>query len=378
VVGVLSAIVYLAGALGRLWGFLGDILLILFFAWLVGSVLIHVVNSLMRIPHMNRPLAIVLVYIGLITLIADFALIVIPATIEQVRELANQLPALVERLPDVLARADEILAGVGINANLAETIQIQSFADAATQVQRWLTTNAIPILSNIASAVFSVGLVVVISFYIVLDGGRRLHEALKVLPPRAEAETRFVLTTIDETFHGYVRGMLVVSAIYGVGTASVMIATGLPAALPAAILSSLLLAVPFIGDQLALVLPLTIAAIAGDFITFLIVLFVLLFIQQVMLNLLTPRILGHAVRMPAMLVVISVVLGARLAGIAGALLGVPTMGVIYTLAVHYGTRIRQRRETREALARERREAEEREDFAVEVERALQRRAPSDG
>jgi predicted PurR-regulated permease PerM len=165
--------------------------------------------------------------------------------------------------------------------------------------------------------------------------------------------------------------MLVVSMIYGVGTASVMLATGLPAALPAAIISSLLLAVPFIGDWLALALPLLIAIVAGDFITFIIVLAVLLFVQQVMLNLLTPRILGHAVRMPAMLVIISVVLGARLAGVPGALLGVPTAGVLYTLGVHYGTRVRQRREARDAIEREKRDAIEREGFAEEVERALE-------
>ena len=102
--------------------------------------------------------------------------------------------------------------------------------------------------------------------------------------------------------------------------------------------------------------------------------------NESMLNLLTPRILGHAVRMPAMLVVVSVVLGARLAGVAGALLGVPTAGVIYSLSVHYGMRIRQRREAREALARERRDAEERaeerDEFADEVERALTSRRPA--
>ena len=100
------------------------------------------------------------------------------------------------------------------------------------------------------------------SFYSVLAGGRRLDESLKVLPPNAERETRFVLRTIDETLHGYIRGMLVVSLIYGVGTASVMLATGLPAALPVAIVSSVLLAVPFIGDWLALALPLIVAACA--------------------------------------------------------------------------------------------------------------------
>ena len=374
-VGVLSAVVYLADAFGRFWGFLGDLLLIFFFAWLVGSVLIHVVNSLMRIPHMRRPLAILLVYLGLITLIADFAFLVIPATVTQVRELAADIPNIVAGIPGAIDSADEILGGIGINAGLADRIQIQPINDIAASFTDWLTVNAGTILTGAASALFSVTLVIAISFYIVLDGGRRLREGLKVLPPRVERETWFVLTTIDDTFHGYVRGMLVVSAIYGVGTASVMLATGLPAALPTALISSVLLAVPFIGDWLALALPLLIAIVAGDFITFIIVLAVLLFVQQVMLNLLTPRILGHAVRMPAMLVIISVVLGARLAGIPGALLGVPTAGVVYGLGVHYGTRIRQRREARDSMEREERGAIEREGFAEEVERALQGQTP---
>ena len=67
----------------------------------------------------------------------------------------------------------------------------------------------------------------------------------------------------------------------------------------------------------------------------------------------------------------SVVLGVRLAGVPGALLGVPTAGVIYTLSVHYGMGIRHRREAREAAERERQEAEDDEGFTQELERALQ-------
>ena len=72
-----------------------------------------------------------------------------------------------------------------------------------------------------------------------------------------------------------------------------------------------------------------------------------------------------------MLVIASVVLGARLAGIPGALLSVPAAGVIYTLSVHYGMQIRHRREARNAAERERQEAEDGEDFTQELERALQ-------
>jgi predicted PurR-regulated permease PerM len=346
-----SAIIYLIGALGRLWGFLGDLLLIFFLAWLVGSVLIHVVNNLMRIPHMNRTAAILLVYLALLTIIANFALLVIPTTITQVKELAENVPDYVERLPDYLANIDSILVGFGIRSDLQGQIQIESVNDLVNSLTVSID-NAVQIAQNIFSALFKMSLVIVISFYVVLDSGRRLNEALKVLPPKAEQETRYVLRTIDETFHGYVRGMLLISLIYGVGTASIMIAMDLPAALPVAILSSLLLAVPFLGDWLALILPTVIAYAAGGFLTMVVVLGTLLFIQQVMLNLLTPRILGQAVRMPAILVIIAVVVGARLAGFPGALLGVPTVGVLFKLSSHYGMIIRERRDERESADRD--------------------------
>ena len=363
VVVVLSAAIYLFGALGRLWSFLGDLLLIFFLAYLVGSLLIHVVNSLTRMLHMPRLLAILLVYMALFALLSAVIFQVIPTTVEQVIELAEEVPAWVAGAPAFVGRVDQFVIGLGIQlpVDLETLLQQQlgslnRYADSATEV---VIANAGSIIGNILFIAWAIGLVVVISFYIVLDGGRRLNEALKVLPPRAERETRFVLRTIDDTFRGYLGGLLIISLIYGVGTAVVMTATGLPAALPVAIISSVLLAVPFFGDQLALVLPLVVAAVSGNFVTFLTVLATLLFIQQVMLNLLTPRILGRAVRMPAMLVIIAVVMGLRLAGVPGALLGVPTAGVIFTLSVHYGMAIRRRREAR-----------------IEAEAAAVRRAPT--
>ena len=348
----LSAVVFLFSILGRIWGFLGDLLLIFFLAYLVGSLVIHVVNAVMRVPHMTRPVAIFLVYAVFLLLVAVFGFLVIPSIVNQITELTEVVPGYVDRAPELIQWVEGSLARAGIEFDLENRVQLDFLSDLATSTAQVVADNAGQILQSVVTLIFGVSLVVVISFYIVLDGGRRLHESLKVLPPRAEQEARFILRTIDDTFYGYVRGMLLVSMIYGVGTAGVMIGTGLPAALPVALISSILLAVPFVGDWLALALPLIVAAVAGDFLTFIIVLAVLLFIQQVMLNLLTPRILGRAVRMPAMLVVIAVVVGARLAGLAGALLGVPTMGVIHALAVHYGLRIRERREQRENAARE--------------------------
>ena len=354
-----ALVIFLVDTFRRVWDFAGDLFLVLFLAYLVGSLIIHTVRSLMHIPGMKRPIAIGLVYLALIGIAAFIVLVVLPATVTQALDLVDVLPGYLERLPGFVERVERELLGYGIEIDLLSRFQVESINERIEALGQLLTDQAFNILQSVVAIVFAMSLVIVISFYIVLDGGRRLDEALKVLPPRAERETRFVLRTIDETFRGYLRGMLLISMIYGVGTASVMLAVGLPAALPVALISSLLLAVPFVGDWLALVLPLIVAATSGDFIKLLIVLGVLLFIQQVMLNLLSPRILGSSVRMPAMLVVVAVVVGARLTGITGALLGVPTMGVIYTLAVHYGVVIRRLRDIRERSARSRRAMEAR-------------------
>ena len=348
-----SAVVYLFIALGRFWAFLGDLVLIIFFAWLLGSLLIQAVNGLMRIPYMRRPVAIVLVYAALIALVGVLVLLVIPSAVDQAVDLFDRVPEYVERIPVWLMAVDDFALGFGVRLDLASRYQVGSTDDFLTTATAWATDNAGTIFQSVVSTLFAVVLIIALSFYVVLDGGRRMNEALTVLPPNAEAEVRLVMTTFNRAFHGYIRGMFFVSAIYGVGVAAVMYGTGLPAALPSAILASLLLAVPFIGDWLALGLPLLIAVAAGDFITVVIVLATLLFIQQVMLNLLTPRILGHAVQMPAGLVIVSVVLGARLIGIPGALLGVPAGAFIYSLAVVYGNRIKSRRATQQQAAAER-------------------------
>ena len=339
----LGAVVYLVLAMIRLWDFMGDLIMIVFSSWLVAAILIHLIDKLMTIPHMKRPVAIVIVYMGFATLLAVFALVVMPATASQVQDLARDIPEYVTEIPEALEEGEEFLANLGLNVDLVSRYELISVETMADQATSFLTDEATGILQGLVTTILAIGLVLVLSFYIVLDGGRRLNQSLTVLPENWEKEVRLVLRTFDNTFHGYLSGLLVVSLIYGISTASVMFSMDLPLALPVAILASLFLAVPFIGDWLALALPLLIAALAGDFFTFVVVLAVLLFVQQVMLNLLTPRILGRAVRMPAMLVVISVVLGARLAGVPGAFFGVPVAAVIYSLAVTYGTRIRERR-----------------------------------
>jgi len=94
------------------------------------------------------------------------------------------------------------------------------------------------------------------------------------------------------------------------------------------------LLIPFLGPVLAVILPVTIALVTRPEAA--IFLFVaLLALQQVIFHLLAPRILSRQVGLHPLLVFFAVLTGARLAGVWGAIFGVPIVAVLTTMISFY-------------------------------------------
>jgi predicted PurR-regulated permease PerM len=94
------------------------------------------------------------------------------------------------------------------------------------------------------------------------------------------------------------------------------------------------LLIPFLGPVLAVVLPVTIALLTHPEVT--IYLFIaLLALQQIIFNVLAPRILSRQVGLHPLLVFFAVLTGARVAGVWGAIFGVPIVAVLTTMISFY-------------------------------------------
>jgi predicted PurR-regulated permease PerM len=105
-------------------------------------------------------------------------------------------------------------------------------------------------------------------------------------------------------------------------------------ALLSSVVAGLVLFIPFLGPIIAVFLPVTIAAFTHPQVA--VVLFVaLLALQQVIFNVLTPRILSHQVGLHPLLVFFAVLTGARVAGVWGAIFGVPIVAVLTTMLSFY-------------------------------------------
>jgi predicted PurR-regulated permease PerM len=148
------------------------------------------------------------------------------------------------------------------------------------------------------------------------------------------------------TLTGYIRGTLTIAFIdalfIGIGIALL----GVPMAVPLAVVVFLGAFVPLVGALISGILAVAVSMVTQGPVTALLVLAVVVGVQQIEGHLLQPFILGRAVKVHPLAVVLAVTSGSLLAGIGGAVVAVPLVAVVNSVAVHLVRYRRQQRQRR--------------------------------
>ncbi|HEU5317756.1 MAG TPA: AI-2E family transporter [Chloroflexota bacterium] len=317
--------VWLGGWLWQVGSQFGDVLLLFFLAWLVAFVLNPVARRLERVG-LPRLAGVALVYAMLAFILVTIALILVPAVVSQLVQLAASLPVLAD---DLQHRADELHAAL-IRRGLPEAQLSEVYRNAITRAETVGTTalsSSITIATTVVGGLLRASLVLIISFYIMLDGDKIARLFVDLMPDRYRVGVASALEQIDRTFGGFVRGQLVQAMIYSLGTWIVMQLAVLPYALVLSIFAGVAMAIPIIGPYLAMGPPLVLTLILSPGSVWWV--FVLLFVLQfVVVNVLAPRIMSQQVGIHPLLVFASVLLGAQIGGAWGAIFGVPVAAMV--------------------------------------------------
>jgi predicted PurR-regulated permease PerM len=147
---------------------------------------------------------------------------------------------------------------------------------------------------------------------------------------------------VYRAFGGYIRGQLLQALLYAAGTSAVMLAAGLSYVAVTAVFTAIIMLIPFVGPVLALIPPVAIAALGHpDKVWWVFIL--LLLLQQFVLNVFAPKVLGMTVGMHPLLIIASLLVGFRLAGGWGAIFAVPLAGVIVAMIAFYRMTLEERR-----------------------------------
>ena len=205
--------------------------------------------------------------------------------------------------------------------------------ELATWVQARAGTIAGSVFSGIGtvtSLVVTLVVVLVLTFFFLKDGHKFLSWLRDATGRRSGWHLTEVLTRAWTTLSGFVRAQAVVSLIDAIFIGLGLIILGVPLAMTLAIITFIAGFIPFVGAIVAGALSVGIALVSLGVTKAIIVLAIVLVVQQLEGNVLSPILQSKAMNLHPVVVLISVTVGSALFNLVGAFLAVP---VVATFAV---------------------------------------------
>lgn len=290
-----------------------DLLVIFFLSYIITAALLPLVAFLhqYKVPKF---LAIVITYFG--ALIFIFALL-----FPLVSFIPSEIGRLFVHFPEYLDKSASLL---GFKIDLS-TLR-SSFASDFSSIGQ----NAFEVTTRVFGSVFSLVSILIVSFYLLW-----YHEQFKqwvgnLFGEHYEKQVEEVIDQIDEKLGAWLRGQLILSICIGFSIYLALTFLGMPFALPLGLLAGMLELLPTLGPTLAAI-PSIIVALTISPNLAIIVILVYIAVQFVESHVLVPNIMQKAVGLNPVMVILGIGVGARLMGIAGALLAVPFISFLIVL-----------------------------------------------
>jgi predicted PurR-regulated permease PerM len=307
------------------FGSFSQIILILFLAWLLAFVLHPVARYIDERLPLNWPMSVVIAY--LLALIGlGFALFSIGGAItSEVTRITQEFPQTAQGIEKTLAGYQ---ATLGLDPSQVDLVEL--FNTARTQVGELagaIFDQAEVIASATLATLGSLVLILILSLYMLMDSERIWAKVNRAVPRRYSDELSLLERSVARAFGGFLRAQIILAVIQAVLVTVVGIAFGIPYLFLIGTLSTLAMLIPFFGPPLALIPPIAAAWIytpAG----FIPVLIILVATQTLVVNWLQPRLMQGALGMHPILVLVGLLVGAQVAGVWGALFGIPVIAVL--------------------------------------------------
>ncbi|GAA1905582.1 AI-2E family transporter [Nocardioides lentus] len=318
---VLAAVLYILGwGIGRTWVIWFPVLL----AILLSTVLSPAVTWMRGRGVPSTVAAVIMMLTGFAALGVLFSFM-IPQIIDEAPGIADQASGGVTEIQQWLVEGPLQLSEEQIDGYVNALItQIQSSADV-------ISTGVFAGISSATNAIVNLVIILVLTFLFIKDGHRFLPWVDRVAGRRAGLHLTELLGRVWNTIGGFIRTQALVSFIDAVLIGIGLFAVGVPLALPLALLTFFGGFIPIVGAVVAGVLAVLVTLVTGGFTDALIVAAIVLAVQQLEGNVLSPWLQGKIMQLHAAVILLSVTAGSTLFGITGAFLAVPVVAAVAEL-----------------------------------------------
>ncbi len=308
-------------------------------AFVLGALLAFLINPAVdRLERViPRALAILVMLAALMGVLAALGTVFTPLLTTEVGQLQQQSPQIINQAQHQIEQLQgRPINVVGLRVDL--TGQAGSLDKRAGEFLLGQFGNALSIGLAALNVLLQVLLTLIVAFLVSLDSHRMSGFIRRLVPSDYRGDFDAIWPRIKAMLRSYLRGQLTVAAIIGVGVGIALALEGVQFAFALGVVAGVLALVPFIGPWIGAI-PIELVALSdgpGKAVVVGVTYFV---ITNIVLQLLFPRIVGAAVRLPALLVIVAFIAGFSLAGILGMFIAIPLAAAIAILFDHVYPRV---------------------------------------
>lgn len=306
-------------------------------AIVISVVLSYIINPLvtyLETKKISRRLGVLIVYVGFILILVVLFLVVLPKTIEELRNLLISLPHLVNDVNlQILDLADHIEKVTNIDMsrilnNIQEGIEqyLNSVQTSLLDRLRFMASGMYAALGRMVSFV----LILILTYYFTVDKNRIKVKMYKLIPSTYRSDILYLASEINTAMLEFVKGKLLLAVIVGVMTTIMLLILGVNFAVAIGLITIIADIIPYIGPFLAFV-PAFFFSVMDSWTKAIWVSIFFVFLQWAENNLFAPKILGKRTGLHPAVVLLCIFVGGGTFGVIGMILSVPVFSTLMIL-----------------------------------------------
>lgn len=324
-------------------GMIITIIILLITSAIIAYLMNPIVNKLER-KNIKRPIAILIVYIGIFGLFLSMIFTIGPRIVQEITEFGQKLPSYALEFYKIIMKfyknnLEEInKMSKALNIESPDKIITSSLNAIKKYSTEWIMSFATG-LTGFFGKIFNLVLIPIITFYMLKDKEKFKNFAIKAIPWKKRKEYISVLKEIDDIIGKFIRGQLIVCTFIGVATSIALMIIGVEFSILIGIFAGIFNIVPYLGPIIGFV-PAAIMALLDDPIKVIWVAIAIIIIQQTESNFITPKIVGDSVGVHPIIIMVGVILGGAYFGLLGMLFAVPVIVISRILYRYFRYKIK--------------------------------------
>lgn len=318
----IAALVSMIGALYLWRGIFLPFIVSMLFAYLLSPLVARIQSF-----GLKREVAVVLLYLCFIAVFVGALLILLPRVVDEFSVLKNNIPRYTLQIKQAALNLQKIAEKK--YPLIKEKSLIDNTVDKLQKVLEEETAKIPAILLGFFSLFSLAVLIPVLTFFILLSGGKFFDLLIELIPTDYVETSLGLIYEIDSVLGKYIRGLMIETTLVAGLTILGLLVLDVDYAVIVGIVAGLANLIPYVGPVAGGLLAVTLGLIkfqSAAIVIQIIVLFLIIHIVDA--DIVQPVVIGRGVNIPAILIIFSLMLGAKFFGLIGMVFAVPSAAVI--------------------------------------------------